>query len=745
MKTQTFEVARLRGIDNRWRVSPDSAAVIKEMSWDSYDGWKTAGAYDCVTLNGYSWKSLGTIHSIHYFSRHNGKNRDVIFEDSFGRLARLDPSKFPGGSEPFTVLKDQNNVEIGPGGRPRFVPKTSEISSQSISFGGRLYLVNGIDEPIVYDGKVVTRAGFFDFPAKPDASVVYRTYHNQYVDEGGDDGDDTAYFLGTRERGQGLGSLRPTGEKVRKKPTSSKPSDAATGTKYVDGKLCGYQYRITFVNRRGQESPMSDSSDICSFECANGKRRFTQINIPTGGEDVVARRLYRTRDIFDDNGNPLTPESGRNFHFLKEIQDNESTATEDGISDSNLGVLTDPEDFGPFPAQAKFITAFKNTVFVSGMPDNLIKYSAEGMPEVFPRDNIFDIGDSDSGEITGMYASNNALVVFKTRGVYLIKGDPRSGFYAQTLNRDIGCIAARSIQDVPGTGLVFLAQNGVFVLKGALENTGSPTSIVELSTPIRNLTDQIDYVGSRAAVGVINRSDKEYFLCVPTRGKLNNLLLVWHYEIGAWSFRENYPIQCAVETKDSRSYLYFGSNDEEKPGINVYSSFFREKYLFGSDSIRPSGEKEPSLTSTLDLPLYETSPFSFGSLYSNIQVAYVNFYAVAYGNEPAKLNFKINRSEVVALDENKQRDQQDINELLPVYDQAVFDKDVWGFHRPVVLRYDVSHMHKSVTTELAIQFKQDEKNKHPNRMMIVGYSIDAKVGEQRNIRPLTDVLTSDKR
>ena len=285
----------------------------------------------------------------------------------------------------------------------------------------------------------------------------------------------------------------------------------------------------------------------------------------------------------------------------------------------------------------------------------------------------------------------------------------------------------------------------MFVLKGALENTGSPTSIVELSTPIRNLTDQIDYVGSRAAVGVINRSDKEYFLCVPTRGKLNNLLLVWHYEIGAWSFRENYPIQCAVETKDSRSYLYFGSNDEEKPGINVYSSFFREKYLFGSDSIRPSGEKEPSLTSTLDLPLYETSPFSFGSLYSNIQVAYVNFYAVAYGNEPAKLNFKINRSEVVALDENKQRDQQDINELLPVYDQAVFDKDVWGFHRPVVLRYDVSHMHKSVTTELAIQFKQDEKNKHPNRMMIVGYSIDAKVGEQRNIRPLTDVLTSDKR
>ena len=455
MKTQTFEVARLRGMDNRWRVSADSAAVIKEMSWDNYDGWKTAGAYDCITYDGYDWFGSGTIHSIHYFSRHNGKTRDVIFEDSKGRLATLKTNRIDTDAGPIVVLKDINGVEIGPDGNPRYVPPTSEVSTQSITFGGRLYLVNGIDAPIVYDGRVVTRAGFFEKPAKPDASVVYRTYHNQFVDEGGDFGDDTQYFLGTREKGQGLGSLRPTGQKVKKKIT--KGDEADDGSRYVDGKLCAYQYRVTFVNSRGQESPMSDPSDICSFECANGKRRFTQINIPIGGENVVARRLYRTRDIFDDDGNPITPESGRNFHFLKEVQDNDSTAIEDGISDSNLGVLTDPEDFGFFPTQAKFITSFKNTVFVSGMPNNLIKYSAEGMPEVFPRDNLFDIGDSDSGQITGMYASTNALVVFKTRGVYLIKGDPRNGFYAQTLNRDIGCVAPRSIQDVPGTGLVFLS------------------------------------------------------------------------------------------------------------------------------------------------------------------------------------------------------------------------------------------------------------------------------------------------
>jgi len=743
MKTQTFEVARLRGMDNRWRVSADSAAVIKEMSWDNYDGWKTAGAYDCITFSDYNWSSLGTIHSIHYFSRHNGSTRDIIFEDSNGRLARMNPSQFRSGV-PYTVLKDINNVEIGPGGRPRYVPKTSEVSSQSITFGGRLYLVNGIDAPTVYDGRVVSRAGFFDQPAKPDASVVYRAHHNQFVDDGGDFGDDTHFFLGTREKGQGLGSLRPTGFSVKKKMGKT-ATKADGGPTYVDGKLCGYQYRVTFVNSRGQEGPMSDSSDICSFECANGKRRFTQIVIPIGGEDVVARRLYRTRDVFDDDGNPITPQSGRNFHFLKEIQDNESTAIEDGVSDSNLGPLTDPEDFGIYPTQAKYITSFKNTVFVAGMPNNLIKYSAEGMPEVFPRDNVFDIGDAESGQVTGMYASTNALVVFKSRGVYLIKGDPRNGFYAQTLNREIGCVAPRSIQDVPGTGLVFLSQDGVFVLKGALENTGSATSIVELSTPIQNLTKKIDYSGARAAVGVINRANKEYFLCVPTHGKINNLLLVWHYEVGAWSFRENYPMQCAVETKDSRSYLYFGSNDSKKPGINVYSNFFRTKYYYGSSSPAADGVKDPLLTSTIDDPLYETSPFSFGSLYSGIQVAYVNIYAVAYGNQEAKINFKVNRSESLSLDKNKGMVQQQLSDLLPVYNEARFGIDSWGFHRPVVLRYDVSHMHESLTTEFSIQYKFDSDNVIRNRLMIVGYSLEAKVGEQRNIRTLTDVLTSDKR
>ena len=760
MKTQRFEVARLRGMDQRWRVSADSAAKIKEMSWDSYDGWKNAGAYDLITYDDYDWGFFHSeITSIHFLSRHNGAQRSVIFEDAKGGLRKIAPTNFDvlTSEKPYVDLEDlEGKVYNGGSGvaqRKRFVPTTSSIGSQSVAFGGRLYLVNGVDEPSVYDGRYVSRAGFSSQPSAPSATVVFREYYNEAIDTSRVD--ETKYMLGTRTKGQGLGSLKPKGAKTSLK-------GAGIRQNWLDSKICGYQYRVSFVNNRGQESPLSDPSNICQFECCDGRRRFTSMTLPIGGPEVVARRIYRTRDIFDDYGNAISSEIGRNFHFLKEVQDNETTMIEDGISDENLGGIRDPEDFGPFPAQAKYIATFKNTIFVAGMPNNLIQFSAPGMPEVFPRDNIFDIGDADAGEITGLYATTNALVVFKEHGIYFIKGSPRTGFVAQTLTRDIGCIAPNSIKDVPQTGLVFLSSNGVYVVRGMLEDTNAPTQVVELSTPIKDLVERIGFSAAGSAVGCLNRNNKEYWLCVPTIGKKNNLLLVWHYEIGAWSFRENYPIQCATEVRGRKSYVFFGSHDtENSPGIHVYSDFYRKKNELGSESSLGLGQDDGapiiSYTATLDYPLYETSPISFSSVFSAVQVGYINCYAVAYGNEDLKTNFKINRSSTVSLSENKGRKQQhvDQSEQMPVYagtglpasaDVAKFDSgDVWGFHRPIVIRYDVSHMHKTLATEFAIQFLQDDKNTFPNRMMVVGWSADVKVGEQRNIRMMTDVLTSEKR
>ena len=763
MNSSRLVVERLRGMDQRYYTRAEAAALIEEMTWDSYDGWKKCGGYDLITQDLYDWNTTSPfngirITSIHTYSK--GKNFDeIIFETSEGALCRLNLGKMKAGpfvpetglslTDPFEFLKDINNLEfngrfeLSPSGlsfsigRKRFIPRINDIGSQSCTFGGRLYMVNGVDEPIVYDGRRVHRAGFNQKPAQPKGSVVVRRYHNTYMAQGGEDG---RYFLGTKLKNIGLGSLKPKGAKYT---LSGKEKD------FIDGKVCGYQYRVTFVNERAQESEMSEPSEMVRFECADGKKRFVNLELPIGDKSVVARRIYRTRDLLDDFGNPIGPEFGRNFYFVREIEDNETTRFEDLLADSNLGALTDDFDFGDMPVGSRFIASFKNCLFLAGGPDNLLRFSASGMPEVFPKRNVIDLGDADAGKITGMYASTNTLAVFKEKGIYLITQRQDGGFQYKTISRDIGCIAPRSIRDIPFSGLSFLSEKGVFVLKGFLENTDTATEIVNLSTPIKEVIDRICPSSAFGSVASIDRSNKEYLLCVPTIGENNNFVVVWHYEVGAWSIRKNYPMNCVVETRGGQSKVLFGSNDTDMPGIFVLNNFYGSKNELGS-TVEPvqrleSGTSERKFFK--DLPVYETAPLKLNGVYSGVHVSYVNLYCVAYGDDPIKLNLKINRNQEVVLDSNKARIQQhvDQSERLPVYGSARFGRDKFGFHRPVVIRFDITHFHKTLTTEFAIRVLQDAFNEFPNRLMLVGYSIDAKLGEQKNIRMMTDVIAPGQR
>ena len=772
MKTQSFTLARLRGVDRRYQVAPDSASDIHDMHWTLNDSWTSCGGFRPVTRSDLKYEPWGedvpdpeaipddgdsvdalggdendvgqaeteeegasggpvgssddssdepsstttttpssdtaTIQSLHWFAQHNGARQFLVWEDTNGRLRQ-----FRGGtpSAPYKNLKDRQNKVWNGVDRARSVQRTPGASTQSIVWGGRLYMVNGQDEPIVYDGRVTGRAGYIQAPGPPDAEVVLRDFNE----------DNTSYWLGTRIRNQGLGS--------------SLPFDS--GDETGDAKLCGYKYRVTFVNRRGQESPMSEPSGVVQFECGDkGKTRFVQLQIPSGDVETIARRIYRTRDIFDAFGQPTNRNYGYNYYFVKEVQDNIATVIEDGLSDGNLGSLADPEDFGPWPSQARFIASFKNTVFLAGMPNNQIQFSAPNMPEVFPLNNIFDISEGDGGDVTGIYPTKNALVVFKRRGIYLIKGDPSNGFYVQTLTRDMGCIAVDSVAEVPGVGLVFLSDSGIFVLEGALENTGSATGVTELSIPIRDWFDELSDSALAGAVGIVYHRDREFWLCVPGIGETeNSIVFVFHYTVGAWSRRFDVPVRCAVETKDHRGYLFFGSSDDEfRPGLFVYT---HSEIRRGSNW----GGTPPSVIE----PMYKTSPLAFGSVYTGVQPAYVNIYAVARGNLGLSLNLNVNRSTDEAFDTSKTKDQRDLIKPNDVYsgDLKYNDETKWGYYRPMPFRYDVSLMHESVVTELQL-IMTPESSLNPH-IEIVGFDVEAKVGAQRDIRILTDVLSADRR
>jgi hypothetical protein len=481
---------------------------------------------------------------------------------------------------------------------------------------------------------------------------------------------------------------------------------------------------------------------------------FVAVTLPRGPSECVARRIYRTRNLFDAKGAQVIKGSGTKYYFLKEIQDNMTERWVDGHPDSSLGSLLSTRKVGSYPPGTRFISSFKNTMFVAGTTNNTVRFSKPNFPEMFPERFSMDIGDSDGGPITGMRATKNALVVFKSRGIYLIKGDPRKGFYAETLNRDIGCWAPNSLAEIPGLGLVFLSENGIHLLEGALENTGTPTAVIQLSTEIPDQMELINTSASVKAIGAVYLKDNEYWLSVPTQGsRKNNTLLVYHYLVGSWSIRKDYPISCATQSNDHRGYLFFGidrlASEPEDGFIDVaYEDFTGRSSLPGADNkgiaIYSKGYPMKGKTFPVE-PIYKTSNMPFGSVYSSIQPAHVFVYGVGYGNNEMGINYRVNRSLYDVRKAEQPADQQDPNERYPVYGKAEWDTDNWGAYRPTVIRYDISTTHRGPARELGVTFATAQDSPSGTKIQVVGYDIEAKVGEQKKIKPLNEALRPDRR
>ena len=377
----------------------------------------------------------------------------------------------------------------------------------------------------------------------------------------------------------------------------------------------------------------------------------------------------------------------------------------------------------------KFLAVFKNTMFASGTSDNHIRYSAPNFPEVFPADNILPIGDGDGGQIMGLYPTKNALVAFKQRGIYLIKGDPLNGFYAETLTQNTGCSAPGSIQELPGLGVVFLSEDGLHLLKGALENTGTPTETILLSTPIPETIERINRSAMLNVRSAVLHREREYWLAVPFGGNSNSTdLIIFHYDVGHFTTRPSFPVKCMVETRDHRGYLIFGSHDDSSTaGLWVYSAGWGNK---NGVAIQPRW-----MSTTIDL----------GSVYKAIRPRYLLVQGVSYGNNDLTVDYRVDRGSrfhrsELGVDAQGQ-DQQDDQILLPVYGTAVWGTDRWKALRPVTMRFDILLREKGLAQELQFQLEPASGS----RMQIIGCEVRVAVGEQNNVLPLNPDVTGLRR
>jgi hypothetical protein len=455
-------------------------------------------------------------------------------------------------------------------------------------------------------------------------------------------------------------------------------------------------------------------------------KQFVAIDLPTGPLGTVARRLYRTQNLvsFIEGSSVVTlPKEtliGKEFYFVDEIQDNVTSIYIDGSSDFDLGSLSVPDDFGDFPMNSTHIAVFKNTMFVSDDMTSDLRYSRPLHPEVFPPDNVFNLGDTQSSLITGLYPTRDSLVVFKQRGIYLIKGDPASGFFGQTLTSDIGCVAAESVREVPGVGLVFLAHDGVYVLSGTLASSSSQTKFIKLSQGLRDIFNRINFEFSHKFRSVLYHRDREYWLSVCLDDKtVPETVLKYSYEIGAWSIYDQIKTAGMIEAQDQRGYLLFaGCNTDVASGA-------RGIYIYGSVNQK---EKLGAVSS-----IYETVNIPFNSVYDNFSPARVQARVVGYGNtlnlsvftnrEPATVATTASGTQKRALEDN----------LFPLYGTVATNSGVvFKEHRPVIVRMDFSTMNKGPVNELKLRFSCSDE------MEIVSYNLEGRIGGTRDVINLTD-------
>lgn len=675
METKPAILPALGGMDLRWSVDPRFATEVRDLKWNAgRSAWESAGGsrriilgttQDGITFNS-PWATTTAIQSLHYFSQHNGARAWLIYEDSSGNLYQFNPSTAARSASPGDVGRDRaNNLQDD-----RAVVNAPWQRSQSATWGDYFYLVNGINRPLVFDGYTWDYAGFSAPAGSPAPSVLNAPLANTELYTNGG-ATDTFQSLTS-----GLG------------PWST---DAA-----VDYK-CAYRWRVAYRNARGELSPLSEASEYVRFTNLGGDtdvdtmgKHLVYVGLPTGGPEVVSRVVYRTQNIVDSSGNEVIGYAEQ-FYYHSEIPDNSTTGFVDGIPDSALGSLVDDLQFGTFPGAAKFICPFKGAMFVATENDTNIYFSRAGHPEMFPPDNYIPLGDASLGPVMGMYPMRNALVVFQARGIWFVKGDAKSGFSADIVTRTLGCAAPNTIKEVPGIGLVFLSDSGVFALPATAEGDGAPTRPIPLHDPINDYIERLNRSALVGACAAVYHRDEEYWLCVPQVGSAtNNIVLVLHYDIRQWSYRLDFPVSCILETSDHRGHLLYGSWDTtttETRGIFVYSQGWPDK------------------NGTAIAPLYRTGWVDAGGgNWRAIAPLGIVIRAGLHGNNTLTMDVHSNRKNEAWPQQPASRQQYKEDEV-PVYGSCVYDGTgntlaKWQALRPGPIRFDIEAPKQAMVHEV---------------------------------------------
>ena len=534
MKNTQAQVKALAGLYEKLPQPQDGATELTNWTVDKYTGgWDNRIGYErynpIPSANFQPFSSIGRIDSLCVFSRHQGAQQSILFE-SAGTLYHLVES-----------LMFLNTVDSG-----RTEPSYNEAPTQYVEYGRWIIVLNGYDQPFKYAAWPFYRnanptfvpfkynLGWPLIPAPPNPWGIHITPSDATTV-----GQNVCIFFdATSDAGLGI----PTADAENK-----------------------YKWKMSFINNAGAESPISSDSEEIFWTtggAGNERKYAAYIEIPTGPGGTVARRLYRTKN-YAENG--AGTESS--FYFVKDINNNTDLSAYDAVPDGALASLAPGiTDSISMPSTgARFGAAYKDCLFIDGGADNdtLLFYSKPTKPDQYEALSFIETGNRNAGGITGLYSYFNFLLVIRENGIDAITGD-YPNFSVSPISTDVGTRAINTITNIPGVGIAFLADDGIYMISSNMEYSDSP-GIKNVSVHMLKTMQRInpDCIGRASAV--YSSKWKEWHCYFPADGKqLPSLGVIYHVEKNAFSVREGFPV--GALDKDFYGNIYFGHNQGTDAG-----------------------------------------------------------------------------------------------------------------------------------------------------------------------------------
>ena len=677
MKDTNAKVDKLKGVVENYPQPIDALQELVNWQVDQYTGgWTNRLGYEKYNSRSPDFSPFLTnrVDSMCYVQRHQGAQDSILFEQN-GTLYQLNDFN---GILRKNILSDN-----------RTVPRSSEVGTQYCQFGRYILYVNGYDRPsksrlwLVTDS--ITANYLISYPlgfdAPPSAPVVWGVNPNSHNVNGGD----KVYLRFDEDNiyNKGLGAAQ-------------------------SAQISQHKYKVTFVNTAGSESPFSSESNVVEWETPSTPYRYAvTLEIPTGNNDVIARRIYRTKN-FSPNGG-ADPDT---YYFLVEIPNNADDFYIDDNPDSGLGSEAPSQlESIPFPALGcRYLGSYKDCLFIDGGRDDdlTLFYSHPGKPDQFAALNFMTLSHRQGGGLTGLFSYFNHLLVFREYSIDIIRGS-YPNFTATNLVQYIGTKATNTIVGVEGQGILFLSYDGIYSININLDFS-NPT-IQNVTPNLRDTFERINKDALSKATAVYSKKRREYIVHFPVDGSpVNNLALVYHTDKVVWSIRKDIPAGPMIVT--STGDVLFGMNDNSASSNNEHGIMvLSRKRAAGSTIVADVMTDNPPLTSIM-----RSAWIDMGDPSTKKKIHSVYLFIATGGDQDIPLHYYMDfnyNSEELSLALRQQR--PDFEDQV-VYDKVLLDSGAY-WEEPLVttIRYDVhskacSHFQWKIETNADVH--------------VIGYAID---------------------